>query len=208
MRKNKGLVTILCAALILGGVGYMSNGFKDWNADNWRNRVITPQSSEVVDDTSDDETPVVDEDLITIQYRIVKEITWEEFYEGAEYSRVSGAMDCLKSEITIEDKSYNFALYTMDNNIGSKEDFTGFPAKYISGPIIGSASLQNLEADAVYYRPHKDFYIAIGDTIAAFNIYGFNGLPGGEYFANLAGIELGEYTTVKIIERVGGGGIV
>lgn len=79
MRKNKGLVTILCAALILGGVGYMSNGFKDWNADNWRNRVIPSQSSEVVDDTSDDETPVVDEDLITVQYKVVKEITWEEF---------------------------------------------------------------------------------------------------------------------------------
>lgn len=202
MRKNKGLVTILCAALILGGVGYMSNGFKDWNADNWRNRVITPQSSEVVDDTSDDETPV-DEDLITIQYRIVKEITWEEFYEGAEYSRASGAMDCLKSEITIEDKSYNFALYTCDDNIGSKEDFTGFPAKYISGPFIGSASLKNLEADAVNSRPHKDFYIAIGDTIAAFNYY--KSFLEGEYLANLAGIEFGEYTTVKIIERVGGG---
>lgn len=53
MRKNKGLVTILCAALILGGVGYMSNGFKDWNADNWRNRVIPSQSSEVVDDSSE-----------------------------------------------------------------------------------------------------------------------------------------------------------
>lgn len=61
MRKNKGLVTILCAALILGGVGYMSNGFKDWNADNWRNRVIPSQSSEVVDDSSE-ATPDISED--------------------------------------------------------------------------------------------------------------------------------------------------
>lgn len=122
-------------------------------------------------------------------------------FENAEYSQVSGATDCLKSEITIEDKTYILGLYTMDNNIGSKEDFTGFPTKYICGPITGSVSLKNLEADAVNYRPHKDFYIAIGDTVTAFNFYNSSEET---YLANLAGIELGEYTTVKIVERVGG----
>lgn len=77
MRKNKGLVTILCAALILGGVGYMSNGFKDWNADNWRNRVIPSQSSEVVDDSSE-ATPTSEEPF---KFELIREYDLSNYSE-------------------------------------------------------------------------------------------------------------------------------
>jgi hypothetical protein len=56
--KIKGAITaIIISAVVLGGVGFLSNGFQNWNLDDWKDHFIlpTPSTSEDPSDTSSEE---------------------------------------------------------------------------------------------------------------------------------------------------------
>lgn len=160
MRKNKGLVTILCAALILGGVGYMSNGFKDWNPDDWRDKIIPSVNTSVDEDEVSIEEPTSEEPF---KFELIRE------YDLSNYSE----SDFIKEEKTMygsdyfswklilnEDEGDYLEINTSEDIFSLDDDLSNVPCDKI---ILHIEGVKELDEDNKKYVANI-FGVSIMDT--------------------------------------------
>ena len=139
-RKNKTLIGFLVGALLVGGVGFLSSGYLNWNPDDWRDKIIPSVNTSSEEETTSElitEDPVIDSSSDEVS---IEEPTSEEV--------INPVMELPEMDMTEDMFNFNFSATTGGLSAAayrnSSGELNGLPVSYNSLRLVNNDGTYDL----------------------------------------------------------------
>ncbi len=140
-RKNKTLIGFLVGALLVGGLGFLSSGYLNWNPDDWRDKIIPSVNTSVDEDKTTSELitedPVIEDSSEEVS---IEEPTSEE--------AINPVMEL--PEMNMTEDMFNFSFSATTGGLSaasyrnSSGELNGLPVSYNSLRLVNNDGTYDL----------------------------------------------------------------